>query len=164
MKASVNKGYLYSSLEKDVDITHPEVPLSEYPRPNLQRDSYLCLNGTWDFAITKSPELPISYSSSLLVPYAPEAPLSQVSRLIQPDDFLFYRRLVQIPSEMLKEHILLHFNGVDQICTLFINGQEVFSHTGGYTPFEADIKPFIKNGPTEITLRVQDLTDTSFYM
>ena len=48
-------------------------PLPEYPRPCLRRDSYLNLNGPWDYAITRSPEFPAQWDGSILVPYPPEA-------------------------------------------------------------------------------------------
>ena len=34
------------------------LPLSEYPRPQLKRSSFLCLNGEWDFEISKSEDKP----------------------------------------------------------------------------------------------------------
>ena len=36
----------------------PEHVLEEYPRPGMRRDSFICLNGYWDYAITESPQLP----------------------------------------------------------------------------------------------------------
>ena len=56
-------------------------PLSDYPRPQLQRDSYLCLNGYWDYAISKSEAFPTSYQGKILVPFSPESSLSGVSKV-----------------------------------------------------------------------------------
>ena len=57
---------------------HPDktCPLPEYPRPQLRRDSYLCLNGLWDYAITASDACPGSWDGQIRVPFSPEAPLS----------------------------------------------------------------------------------------
>ena len=39
----------------------PAIPHSEYPRPQLVRDSYFCLNGEWDFAVTRG-DAPENYN------------------------------------------------------------------------------------------------------
>ena len=40
------------------EVLDREHPLPEYPRPQLRRQSYLNLNGIWEYAITKTPEKP----------------------------------------------------------------------------------------------------------
>ena len=52
------------------------LPHGEYPRPSLKRDSYISLNGEWDFDITKYHEAPDEYSKKILVPFPPESALS----------------------------------------------------------------------------------------
>ena len=44
---------LYTPWGEAVDKT---CPLPEYPRPQLVRDSYLCLNGLWDYAVEDGDE------------------------------------------------------------------------------------------------------------
>ena len=53
-------------------------PLPEYPRPSMHRDSYVNLNGPWDYAITQSSEFPAKWDGAILVPYSPEAKASGV--------------------------------------------------------------------------------------
>ena len=50
----------------------------EYPRPQMKRDSFLCLNGKWDFAAKKGKSFPREYSESILVPFCPESLLSGI--------------------------------------------------------------------------------------
>ena len=138
-------------------------PLSEYPRPQLKRDSYICLNGLWEYAIQKEETIPDSFDGQILVPYSPEVEKSGVNKTVMPDDYLFYRLNYQIPQDFIKDKVILHFGAVDQIAELFINGQYVIKHVGGFLPFNVDIKPYLKNNELKIVLRVQDTTNTSFH-
>ena len=54
--------------------------LEEYPRPRMERDSYVNLNGRWDYAITREGIKPEVYDGTILVPFSPEADLSGVNR------------------------------------------------------------------------------------
>ena len=56
------------------------VPWNVYPRPQLQRDSFLCLNGSWDFAVTDEDQMPETYPEQILVPFPPESLLSGIAR------------------------------------------------------------------------------------
>ena len=138
-------------------------PLSEYPRPQFKRDSYICLNGTWEYAIRKEETIPESFDGEILVPYSPEVEKSGVNKEVMPDDYLFYRLNYKIPKEFIKDKVILHFGAVDQIAEVFINGQFAIKHIGGFLPFSVDIKPFLKDNKVEIILRVVDTTNASYH-
>lgn len=138
-------------------------PLSEYPRPQFKRDSYICLNGYWEYAIRKEETIPDSFDGQILVPFSPEVVKSGVNKTVMPDDYLFYRLKTTIPADFIKDKVILHFGAVDQIAEVFINGQFVVKHIGGYLPFSVDIKPFLKDENLEIILRVIDTTNTSYH-
>ncbi len=138
-------------------------PLSEYPRPQFKRDSYICLNGYWEYAIRKEENIPDSFDGQILVPYSPEVEKSGVNKTVMPDDYLFYRLKTTIPSDFIKDKVILHFGAVDQIAEVFINGQFAIKHIGGFLPFSVDIKPFLKDENVEIVLRVVDTTNTSYH-
>lgn len=138
-----------------------EHPLPEYPRPQLRRNSYLNLNGIWEYAITKTAEKPAAMQGEIVVPFSPETPLSGVGHILQPDEYLWYRRSVTLPEGFFRGgRRLLHFGAVDQCCTVWVNGQEAGSHTGGYLPFALDVTELIEGDAFTLELRVTDPTDT----
>ena len=135
----------------------------EYPRPQLVRDSYLNLNGWWDYAFTPSDSAgPTTYDGQILVPFSPEAPLSGVGRQLQPDELLWYRRNVSLPADFRTgpgSRVLLHFGAVDQTCTVWVGGFEVGSNHGGYLPFTCDITDAVGDGAADLVVRVRDVSD-----
>ena len=138
-------------------------PLSEYPRPQFKRDSYICLNGYWEYAIRNTETIPDVFDGQILVPYSPETEKSGVNKTITPNDYLFYRLRYEIPQDFIKDKVILHFGAVDQIAELFINGNFVMKHVGGFLPFSCDIKPYLEDNKLEIILRVQDTTNSSYH-
>ncbi|MBQ9927890.1 MAG: glycoside hydrolase family 2 [Lachnospiraceae bacterium] len=136
--------------------------LPEYPRPQMVRDSYINLNGKWNYAITASPDLPASFPGEILVPFSPEAALSGVGRQLKPDEYLWYHKALPIDKEALSagKRVILHFGAVDSHTQVMINGHVVITHEGGYLPFEADITPYLLPENNVLTVRVQDFTDT----
>ena len=145
-----------------IDPSSPVLP--EYPRPQLRRDSYLNLNGPWDYAITDTDVQPERFDGQILVPFSPEAPLSGVRRTLTPDRFLWYRRRVTLPAGFVRERTLLHFGAVDQEAAVFVNGEQLAHHIGGYLPFSCDVTDAL-HGATEmeIVVCVRDRTDASYH-
>ncbi len=144
---------------RDLD---PERVLAEYPRPQLVRDSYLNLNGWWDYAITPaSAAPPAAYDGRILVPFSPEAPLSGVGRQLQPDERLTYHRELVLPDGFVPSggRVLLHFGAVDQTCTVRLNDVEVGRNTGGYLPFRCDVTDALRSGANDLVVDVRDRSD-----
>lgn len=130
--------------------------IDAYPRPQLRRDSFISLNGTWDFAVTKG-EFPESFTEKITVPYPPEAPLSGIERRIQPDDTIWYGRAFPAPSHTEQERVILHFGGVDQIAEVLVNGTLAGRHEGGYLPFSFDITNLLQENNTLIVNAIDTL-------
>ena len=141
---------------RDLD---PDRPLPEYPRPQLVREQWTNLNGRWDYAITPTSERPVTWDGEIVVPFSPEAALSGVRRQLQPDEWLWYRRRIDPPLPPDGGRVLLHFGAVDQSCTVFLDGQQVGAHTGGYLPFTVDVSGAQPGSVLEV--RVRDLSETS---
>ena len=132
--------------------------LPEYPRPNLVRDSYFNLNGEWEYCINQAPAAD-TYDGTILVPYSPETLLSGVQKIVQPEDYLHYRKVFTLPEGFKKDRVILHFGAVDQECTVSLNGTVIGGHKGGYNAFSFDITDQLVDGENVLTLCVQDATE-----
>ncbi|MBR0295409.1 MAG: glycoside hydrolase family 2 [Bacilli bacterium] len=148
-------------------------PLNEYPRPQFRRESYHSLNGWWDFEISKKSDIPTSFNNKILVPYSIETPCANLKdedgnslepHILLPDEFLFYHLSLDIPLDFeIKDKTIIHFTAVDQICNVFLNGELVLHHVGGFLPFDVDISSYLQDRKVDIVLRVIDLSDTSYH-
>lgn len=136
----------------------PETPWNVYPRPLLRRDSFLCLNGEWDFCVCKNENEVPKYDKKIIVPFAPQSILSGVKELIKDSDTVYYRKSFTFPDGFIKDRVILHFGAVDQFAEVRINGYLLGSHWGGYDPFSFDITDCLKNENT-ITVKVKDELD-----
>lgn len=137
------------------------IPWNEYPRPSMVRDSFLCLNGQWDFAVTETSTVS-SFNEKILVPFPPESLLSGIEREIPKGSFMNYRRSFTLPEDMKGKRILLHFGAVDTVCTVEVNGKVVSNHEGGYLPFHADITDAILEGENTLRVTVKDDLDADY--
>ncbi|MEW2348188.1 sugar-binding domain-containing protein [Streptomyces sp. NPDC006684] len=135
----------------------PDVPRPEYPRPSFARTEWLNLNGTWEFARDPGDsglerglvgrELP----ERITVPFCPESELSGIGDT----DFLhavWYRRTVTIPAAWAGRRPVLHFGAVDHDATVWVNGTEVARHSGGFTPFSADLGGIVAAGEEAVVV------------
>tara|TARA_B100001939_G_scaffold150467_2_gene130095 strand:- start:908 stop:2053 length:1146 start_codon:yes stop_codon:yes gene_type:complete len=151
----------------------PGAVLQEYPRPQLQRDSYLNLNGYWNYAITGLDLDPdnnglqeIEYEGQILVPFSPESVLSGVNRSLSPDELLHYQRQVYLPENFHISNqrcLILHFGAVDQWARVYINGKLAGEHQGGFTPFAFDITDLVDDQSFDLKVLVRDESDTKIH-
>ncbi|MFV0592055.1 MAG: sugar-binding domain-containing protein [Draconibacterium sp.] len=148
---------LMTTFANDVD---PDNVLPEYPRPQMQRNEWLNLNGIWQFQPgTGSQEAMPSgqLSGSILVPFPVE---SAISGVMEHHSRLWYRKNFEVPENWNGKRIMLNFGAVDYETEVFVNGESVGVHYGGYDPFGFDITGFLTEGESqELTVRVFDPTD-----
>lgn len=137
---------------------------NEYPRPDLVRKEWLCLNGEWQFAFDdessalsehwETPGHPLS--KTITVPFCFESRLSGISDTSM-HERCFYKRLFTLPDSWAGRDILLHFGAVDYRCIVFVNGAQVGIHEGGHSSFTFNISRYlIQNGSQELSVYVED--------
>lgn len=135
----------------------------EYPRPQMMRSGWTCLNGDWDYAVTSVTNTsgrPARWDGKIRVPFAIESALSGVEKLLEPDQFLWYSRKI-VCRKRPDERILLHFGAVDFRAMVFIGHDEVTDvpHEGGQDAFSLDVTDFVTDGENELTVCVWDPTE-----
>ena len=152
-----------------------------HPHPQFYRKDFQLLNGYWNYCIVpddnaeeawQSAPLPSEWEGTILVPFSPEAPLSQVGRQLKPDELLWYQRRFSCPAGLggtdddrtaamnNNKRCILHFEAVDYACACYCNGVLVGTHVGGYLPFSFDITDELTPGQNELALCVYDPSDT----
>lgn len=129
------------------------IPRSEYPRPQFVRRDWLNLNGAWEFRVGAEPWAEIT------VPFCPEAPLSGLGRT-EPMPEVWYRRRVAVPAGWRGREVLLHFQAVDYDATVWVDGEEVARHRGGFTPFTAALPATCAGRDIEVVVRALDDLDS----
>ena len=133
--------------------------LPEHPRPRMQRDNYVMLNGVWDYAIVPvdggvdvetlaRQAIPSRWDGQIVVPFSQEAPLSGVGRTVQPSELLWYKRKIELSKLADDQRLILHFDAVDWMCACFVNGKLAGTHTGGYLPFSFDVTDLLGSAET----------------
>lgn len=145
------------------DVSFCGEGLKEYPRPQFERDSYMSLNGSWDYAMSNSADAPAAYDGKILVPYSPESPLSGVNRQLKCGEYLHYRTFFRLPQGFDRGRVLLNFGAVDQCCTVLCNGKVAGGHEGGYLPFTIEITDFLRGGENELRVVVTDDASSHIY-
>ena len=134
------------------------IPRSEYPRPQLRRAEWRCLNGLWSIrgddrrvGLLKGwhraglgPE-----ALSIIVPFTPEAPASQAEAL-RGLPCLWYEREFDAPP--WGGPIMLHLGAADHWTRVFLNGEEVGQHRGGYAPFSFEISHALRPGRNRLSV------------
>lgn len=149
-----------------VTLTLPaqqKVPRAEYPRPQLQRDAWLNLNGPWEFEFDdRNVGIDQGWASgnhhftrTITVPFCFESTASGIGdRSFHP--WIWYGRSVTVPAEWAGRRVLLNFGAVDYRATVWVNGQAAGTHEGGNTPFSFDVTPLLKPGANRIVVRAED--------
>ncbi len=135
-----------------------ELPLNDYPRPQMRRPSFINLNGEWNYSIIDNQKKFTGFQGKITVPFSPECILSGVEKQVKPTDVLYYQKLFTFKKT--NHRVLLHFGAVDYKCSVTLNNKLVGEHTGGYLPFTFDITALVLDGENDLRLTVTDPSET----
>jgi len=153
LSAAVSSGELMS---EDIDLP---------PRPDWSRP-FVLLDGMWDFdfdpnnaGLQENWAETHTYSLQIRVPFPWQSELSGIQD-VKYQGAAWYQREISIPASVKGRRIFLIFGAVDWQATVWIDGQQVAEHEGGYTPFEVELTDILKPGkPARLTVRAYDITD-----
>ena len=153
-------------LSKFADDVDPANPHPEYPRPQLAREQWQNLNGLWDLRFAAagddlSTPPTDGFDRRILVPFPVESALSGVGEAV-PEGRVWYQRTFAVPEDWTRDggRVRLNFGAVDWESHVFVNGQKVGEHRGGFDPFSLDITDALKAGQNTLAVGVSDPTNT----
>ncbi|MFW9942317.1 MAG: glycoside hydrolase family 2 protein [Candidatus Thorarchaeota archaeon] len=141
------------------------IPRPEYPRPQFIRENnWINLNGEWDFAFDDTNigmkekwyknDSFTKFNMKILVPFCFQSKLSGIEDTSF-HDVIWYRREFEIPQEFRDKKAILHFGAVDYRCRVYVNGDHIDSHEGGYIGFSLDITDYVEK-KNVLVVRVED--------
>ena len=135
------------------------IPWDIYPRPQMRRTEWQCLNGMWKLqtgSVTDG-----SCETDIRVPFCPESLLSGFNGHVEYGKVLRYSRHFSIPGEWRSKRIILHFGAVNNRCKIFVNKKKVCEHENGYLAFEVDITDMLNQNASDNLLEVTVINDLS---
>ena len=131
-------------------------PWTVYPRPQMRRESYLNLNGPWDFSVNYEKK------GQIRVPFCPESTLSCIGEHFDEGSLLCYNRTFRLSEGFNLGRVILHIGAADQRADVFLNGKPVGVHNGGYEAFSFDITPYLQEENNLQICCFDDLTEQSY--
>ncbi|MGQ7868828.1 glycoside hydrolase family 2 protein [Sunxiuqinia sp. sy24] len=119
------------------------------------------LNGHWQFSgkqlnIASGEQLSLEEWENIQVPGEP----AMQGFMIEHDAWYAYKKVFTIPSEFAEKKTVLRFNGVYSHAKVWVNGTYLREHWGGFTSWECDLTPFVKQDePVELIVAFLDPVD-----
>ena len=121
----------------------------EYPRPQMKRDSFYSLNGIWK-----------CNGKDILIPFCPQAYLSGYGET--KEEVFLYETSFHLSENWNKGRTLLHFGAVDQKALVWLNGEFLGEHLGGYLPFSFDITKIVHGGENFLKVEAVDCLSLTY--
>ncbi|WP_123042780.1 glycoside hydrolase family 2 protein [Cohnella candidum] len=140
----------------------------DYPRPQFVREHWENLNGEWEFGfddadVGEREGWPVRFGGDrkITVPFTYETKTSGIGQE-EHHPCVWYHRTLDIADDAAGKRVLLHFQAVDYVAKVWVNGVFAGSHQGGYTSFGFDITPYLKIGTANsLTVKAEDSLDAT---
>ena len=136
--------------------------LSEYPRPQKQRESYINLNGEWLYAFRFDEQFCENFDGTIVVPYSPESDFSTVKRQLDKNQFLHLKKIFTLPKGFNQGRVILNVGACDQTCKVYLNGELLHENFDGYTAFSVELTNIL-DGENVLYMVVKDDADSDVY-
>ena len=144
-------------------VTAGAMPRPEHPKPQFQRDTWLNLNGQWNFAFDFDvvglkegwAKDPSGFEKKIIIPFCPESELSGI-KYTGFIPAVWYHRTFAVPSTWDGLRVFLHFGAVDYDCRAWVNGTNVGRHYGGSSSFCFEITAALRAGENDLVVCALD--------
>lgn len=137
-----------------------------YPKMNRAR-TVLDLSGIWKFRLDNGKGFEEGW---------PLKPLEEWETMAMPASYndqkvgtafrdhygwVFYQKTFQVPSVLRSQRILLRFGSVTHYAKVYLNGELIAEHKGGFLPFEMKIRDLVREGENLLCVAVDNKVDFS---
>lgn len=154
------KQYRTRELSTDFESDNSSSWQTEHPRPQMMRKDVLNLCGSWQLSSLYKGKL--TELGDITVPFPPESALSGIKRQKKDKEKYVYEKTFTIPEQFHGKRLILHFDAVDNTAELYLNGEYLATHHGGYTPFDFHITNKVKDGENTVKVIVTDELDRDY--
>ena len=123
------------------------------------------LNGIWNFKLDQGTGFAEEWFQHPLQEVIPMPVPASYNELYEGEEsrdhvgWVWYEREIVVPPHFLDQRIVLRFGSVTHAAKVYLNGQLVVEHKGGFTPFEAEIHAFVNSGKNRLTVAVNNIVD-----
>ncbi|WP_085992253.1 beta-glucuronidase [Oceanobacillus senegalensis] len=121
------------------------------------------LSGVWNFMIddeVKEVDVtqPLPTSESMAVPasFNDQAVRQEVR---EHSGFFYYEKEFTIAKALQNERLVLRFGSATHEAWVYVNGEFVVHHKGGFMPFEAEINDYLVQGTNRLTVKLSNILD-----
>ncbi len=135
-----------------------------YPIMTTSRE-LIDLNGIWNFKLDQGTGFAEEWFQHPLQEVIPMPVPASFNDLYEGSAFrdhigwVWYEREIVVPNHFLNQRIVLRFGSATHEARVYLNGQLVTEHRGGFTPFEAEINTFAHSGKNRLTVAVNTVLD-----